>query len=147
MQTFLPYPDIVKSVKCLDNKRLGKQRVEALTLLKVLNGLTKGWKNHPVVKMWRYCQPALCVYGLACCNEWRKRGYKDNCRGKFIEYLVDFLFSENLVTILPSVDLPFWFGNKDFHDSHKSNLLRKNPEHYKQFNWDVPDNLPYIWPV
>ena len=34
MQTFLPYKDIQKSVKCLDYRRLGKQRVEAMQILK-----------------------------------------------------------------------------------------------------------------
>jgi len=33
MQTFLPYPDLRDSVACLDNKRLGKQRVEAMQIL------------------------------------------------------------------------------------------------------------------
>jgi len=28
MNTFLPYPDIIKSVQCLDNKRLGKPKIE-----------------------------------------------------------------------------------------------------------------------
>jgi len=28
-----------------------------------------------------------------------------------------------------------------------SNLLRKMPEHYKQFGWTEPDTLPYIWPT
>jgi hypothetical protein len=32
MQTFLPYPDFRESLESLDNKRLGKQRVEALQL-------------------------------------------------------------------------------------------------------------------
>lgn len=46
------------------------------------------------------------------------------------------------------VDLPEWFGDKDFHRSHASNLIRKNPEHYRPiFGDDVPDDLPYIWPV
>ena len=40
MQTFLPYPDMIKSAKALDYKRLGKQRVEAkqiiFTTIKIL---------------------------------------------------------------------------------------------------------------
>ena len=36
MQTFLPYPDFERSAKVLDNKRLGKQRVEVLQILNVL---------------------------------------------------------------------------------------------------------------
>ena len=34
MQTFLPYPDFRESLESLDYKRLGKQRVEALQLVK-----------------------------------------------------------------------------------------------------------------
>jgi hypothetical protein len=41
--------------------------------------------------------------------------------------------------------IPIWFGDKKFHDSHKSNLLRKNPIHYSKYKWNVPDNLPYVW--
>jgi hypothetical protein len=33
------------------------------------------------------------------------------------------------------------------HDSHRSNLLRKDPQWYGQFGWTVPDDLPYVWPV
>ena len=34
MQTFLPLPSMGDSVRCLDDKRLGKQRVEAFQILK-----------------------------------------------------------------------------------------------------------------
>ena len=54
MQTFLPYTDFIKSAKCLDYKRLGKQRVEAKQILNILLGETTkaGWTNHPAVLMW-----------------------------------------------------------------------------------------------
>ena len=32
MQTFLPYADFKRSAESLDNKRLGKQRVEAMQI-------------------------------------------------------------------------------------------------------------------
>jgi len=56
MQTFLPYPNLKKSIKCLDNKRLGKQRVKAHQILNILlkRTKTKGWKNHPAIKMWSW---------------------------------------------------------------------------------------------
>ena len=34
MQTFLPYPDFARSARCLDNRRLGKQRVESYQILR-----------------------------------------------------------------------------------------------------------------
>ena len=50
MQTFLPYPDFKQSAACLDYRRLGKQRVEGVQILKKilgeksLNGKPyKGW--------------------------------------------------------------------------------------------------------
>jgi hypothetical protein len=61
MQTFLPYKDFKKSAKVLDNKRLGKQRVEAFQILNILLGRTKtkGWRNHPAVLMWKGHSNAL----------------------------------------------------------------------------------------
>ena len=51
MQTFLPYADFVKTAKCLDYRRLGKQRIEAFQILNILEGKTTkaGWKHHPAV--------------------------------------------------------------------------------------------------
>ena len=46
---------------------------------------------------------------------------------------------------LPPGEPPWWLGNEDFHRSHQSNLLRKDPVHYAIF--DVPDDLPYLWPM
>lgn len=54
MQTFLPYVNFAESAKCLDYRRLGKQRVEAKQILDVLNGKTTAWQNHPCVKALKY---------------------------------------------------------------------------------------------
>jgi hypothetical protein len=43
-------------------------------------------------------------------------------------------------------DLPPWLGDADFHVSHQSSLVRKNPAHYRPHFPDVPDDLPYVWP-
>ncbi len=137
MQTFLPYADFVTSARCLDRQRLGKQRVETLQLLNALTGRSAGWRNHPAAKMWAGHELALADYGLACCQVWIERKYADTCADKISEIRMT----------LPSCSLPRWMGDTDFHKSHQSNLLRKNFWHYRQFNWNVPDNLPYIWPT
>ena len=137
MQTFLPHPNFAESAKCLDYRRLGKQRVEVLILLNSLFGkTTTGWKNHPCREMWRGYEQALVVYGLAICTEWKGRGYKDTCYEKINT------FSKGGDLIVPP-----WVGREDIHLSHKSNLIRKYPEHYKPLWQSVPDNLPYIWPI
>ncbi|NBR35827.1 MAG: cytoplasmic protein [Chitinophagales bacterium] len=136
MQTFLPYDSFIRSAECLDVKRLGKQRVEVLQILNALTGTSSGWQNHPATKMWRGHEAGLSAYGIAVCTVWKKRGYKDTCLHKI----------QSLVSPDKN-DLPSWFGDDKFHDSHKSNLLRKNPIHYSQFNWGVADDLEYYWPA
>ena len=43
--------------------------------------------------------------------------------------------------------LPPWLGDHALHRSHQSSLVRKDPAHYRRFFPDVPDDLPYVWPV
>jgi hypothetical protein len=135
MQTFLPYNDFVKSAQVLDRQRLGKQRVETLQLLKALRGETKGWVNHPAAKMWAGYENCLVIYGVAICDEWIKRGYKDTCRDKILAYR-----DYNTAVVVPP-----WLGREDFHESHRSNLLRKDPDYYYKFGWIEPTNLEYVW--
>lgn len=132
MQTFLPHSDFAASANCLDNKRLGKQRVEAYQILRTLYGVSRGWENHPAVRMWRGYEVALGLYMNACIEEWVKRGFNNNM-----------LF---IPSIAPCI-MPPWFGNAEFHASHRSNLLRKDPKWYSQFGWLEPADLPYVWPV
>ena len=40
MQTFLPYADLTESLRVLDNKRLGKQRVETYQIISAITGGT-----------------------------------------------------------------------------------------------------------
>jgi hypothetical protein len=132
LQTFLPYPSFEKSMKVLDNKRLGKQRVEAYTIIQVLSGDKKGWRNHPAVKMWDGYETALLHYMNTAIREWKKRKFKN-------KMLISSIDPSMLV-------YPHWFGNDAFHASHRSNLLRKFYSHYSQFGWKETDDLPYFWP-
>jgi hypothetical protein len=139
MQTFLPYPDFGKSAYVLDYRRLGKQRVETFQIIRALNGETRGWRNHPAARMWDGYEDGLALYGLRMCQEWKRRGYKDTMTERFREMLT----GKNLEEIA----LPSWIGDRDFHISHQSNLVRKLPEFYRPLFPDVPDNLEYVWPV
>lgn len=132
MQTFLPFPDFVQSAKILDYRRLGKQRVECVQLLRALAGETKGWANHPAAKMWRGYETALQAYKDSCIQEWISRGYKNTLE---------------LSNVAAPYALPPWFGDPLFHRSHQSNLLRKDPVYYGPHFPGVPPDLPYIWPT
>lgn len=139
MQTFLPYPSYQRSVIVLDRQRLGKQRVEALQIARTLAGISNGWRNHPAVRMWDGYLPSLVKYGVAACDAWTGRGYRDTCRAKLLDIVpLDVAFR--------SKEPPF-IGDDAFHASHRSNLLRKNPEWYARYEWSEPSDLPYVWPV
>lgn len=138
MQTFLPYSDYHKSASVLDNQRLGKQRVETIQILKALTLPNYGWKNHPAVRMWYGYEWHLGLYGVAICKEWMNRGYKDTCQGKIIDLASPFVGRPQA---------PEWLGYTPLHASHRSNLLRKSPDHYEKFGWLEPHNLPYYWPL
>lgn len=143
MQTFVPYPNFHKSAEALDQKRLGKQRVETLQILNTLAGISKGWASHPAVKMWRGYEQALVIYGVAITQEWRMRGYKDTCQRKIINLSTAFSMPKSGELI----QLPPWWGDESVHNSHKSKLLQKDYQWYSQFGWDVPLDLEYVWPA
>ena len=132
MQTFLPYPSFTKTFKTLDYRRLGKQRVEAKQILNVLldRTTTRGWRNHPIVRMWEGYEPSLQLYHNLCINEWINQGYNNNME---------------LENITEPIVYPHWLGNKSFHSSHRANLLRKDYEYYSKFKWREDSENPYTW--
>jgi hypothetical protein len=147
MQTFLPYPNFERSLRCLDSKRLGKQRVETFQLMCALDfgpalnqriirtGKTdkpRGWVNHPAARMWAGYEYALAEYFNTSIDVWVERGFNNTLSKIFL---------------LADYDYPEWFGDPKFHRSHKSNLLRKDSDWYGKFQWDVPSDLEYIWPT
>jgi hypothetical protein len=89
--------------------------------------------------MWKGYEPALVVYGLAMVDEWVRRGSPDTVAPQLIAELGR----------RPRRDAkrPPWVGDPAFHAAHRSNLLRKDPEWYRQLWPDEPDDLEYVWPV
>jgi hypothetical protein len=143
LQTFLISKIPSETAEILDRQRLGKQRVEAVQILNVLTGKSEGWKNHPAVRMWvGHERFLLDEYLCAMIDEWAKRGYK-NTKVNQHRIVLAWDLRNHHQTLQP----PPWFSDELFL-SHKSNLLRKNAQFYRPiFGPDIPDNLPYIWPV
>lgn len=137
MQTFLPYEDFDQSAKVLDSQRLNKQRVECKQIIKAHYIPSYGWQNHPAVKMWRGYDSALIDYALVIHRECERRGIRDK-----VDIGGWFLRSKAQVE---NTGMPPWMGDERLHRSHQSNLKRKSPILYRQF--DVPVDLPYYWPV
>lgn len=149
MQTFLPDPDFRRSAELLDARRLGKQRVEALQIVRALTRPGYGWQHHPAVLMWRGHLEALGRYGLEVVDRWVELGFGDTCGGTIREDLaaagIDGVRTQRRLARAGA--LPAWLGDPELHRSHRSALLRKDPAHYGPIFTDVPDDLPYHWPV
>lgn len=131
MQTFLPVASLKASAEMLDYRRLGKQRVEALQIVNALLGRSDGWRNHPATQMWERNVSGLMAYHDFCIDEWVRRGYR-NTMEKFG---------------LRAYTLPDWFGDDEFHASHRAALLHKDFEFYSKYDWREQPALNYRWPT
>ncbi len=149
MQTFLPYADFERSARALDLKRLGKQRVEAIQVVRALTVPGYGWANHPAALMWKGNEEALGRYGLICCDVWIEQGFADTCASTIVADLqhVGIQQIRSQRELAEAGALPPWLGDDDFHRSHRSALVQKDAEHYRHLFPDAPDDLPYLWPV
>lgn len=145
MQTFVPDPDFERSAHLLDDRRLGKQRVETLQVLRALTLPDYGWQRHPAVRMWRGAVPGLVAYGVACVEEWTGRGYADSTRRLITEFAPD-VVGLSQGELGDRGLLPDWLGDDDVHASHRGALLRKDPAFYGQHFPDADPDQPYLWP-
>lgn len=137
VQTFLISHIFSKTAKILDNKRLGKQRVETLQIINIIDGETekKGFSKHPAVRSWYGYSDALKKYCNVMLEEWEKRGFKNN-----IEYY----------NIPKNIKYPKWIYNEKIHMSHKARLVQKDYNNYSSIFPEVLNteymNRGYIWP-
>lgn len=157
MITFLPYPSYNKSAEVLDDRRLGKQRVEALQITYALLGIgpdfepreSNSYRNHPAVRMWWGNCRSLISYGMVVCLQWRAaRKFDDSCLESFVNLQDNLRWLDCDYPIeRDRVTKPIWIGDNRLHLAHQSNLVRKDPEHYRKFFPEVSDNLEYWWPA
>ncbi|MDL4819677.1 MSMEG_6728 family protein [Actinomadura opuntiae] len=149
MQTFLPYPGFAATARVLDPRRLGKQRVEALQVLRALTVPGYGWQRHPAVLMWTGYEEALVRYGLDICAAWCALGRADTCAatmGADLAAAGGPARVRGQEALARAGEVPPWLGEPAFHLSHRSALVRKDPGHYGPLFPDAPDDLPYVWP-
>jgi len=152
MQTFLPEADFDLTAHNLDRKRLIKQSVENLQILKSLTGFydkSGAWVNHPAVKMWRGHEDWLFMYNESIIKEIIKRGYKNSTQSQF-----DNIYQDNFMML--ESDKPWWLGDYRVHDSHKGSLFNKDPElyyfyteydNYMELGITCCDKCKYFWPT
>ena len=91
--------------------------------------------------MWRGHELALTIYSAHMCLEWRRRGFHDNLLPEFLDV------AKQLRDAGQAARYPGWISDWSIMVSHRSNLLRKEPDWYSQWGWLVKPDLPYVWPV
>lgn len=126
VNTFVTSNSVSECASNLDNKRLGKQRVEAKQIIDCIESkLTKGFGNHPATLMWKDHIIGLKYYCNAMIKEWKSR---KNSKGEPFKntmeiYELDIKDEKEI--------MPWWFYCKQLQLTHKCSLLRKNPVYYK----------------
>lgn len=193
VNTFLVHSDFRQSAECLDVKRLGKQRVEAFQILRILGDiqvlsnvfelpqptdvykrrawireLAQAYKNsgwflcwhrsaihkvsrqttdfrspdirviravgfyyHPAVLMWLGYEQALKQYINVHIDRWISLGYTNNMER---------------YDVPAEIPQPVWTYDPYFLERHRSNLIRKDPGHYRELFPDAEADLEYFWP-
>lgn len=106
-----------ETAKALDKKRLSKQIIEAKQVLKAVNGESKAWEKHPVVKMYRDPGAVLYLKGYLLILE----NYRD---GKM--FMIRFL-NKIIYAIRPD------FHTEEYYDQMKRRLYTKDNAHYAQW--------------
>lgn len=131
MQVFMPYTTIIQSVRCLDDKRLGKQRIEIKYMLEMMYGM---WpeRKHPVVEMWEDYTIFLHTMYCQTVGEWEARGNK-NTLPRQLEFIHGILI------------IPPWL--EDYTYQYKALLLYKYYDFYsKEFGTNIEpiSKIPYL---
>jgi len=148
----------VKSLSCLDNKRLGKQRVEAKQLISMielrhelhLTGKVNlkelkikypehkfpSWFNHVATLMWEDYLEELKVYYNISIYLWKNRR---GVTGKLMKNNLEYKHVS-----LMSLNIPRFFTSR-VSKSHRSALLFKDYKYYSQFGWNDTPQLGYVW--
>ena len=81
--------------------------------------------------MWQGYKDALANYHNIIIEEWIQRGYRNTM---------------NHIDSKKQYEKPEWLGSEKLHKSHRSNLLRKDFNFYKQYDWKETTTLEYFWP-
>jgi len=171
MQTFLPYPDFKKSLQTLDYRRLGKQRVEAYQIIRILkaasqskvyrDGKKKATQTYGAIRRGaddeankgRRMNAKWHKFGGSYSNHPAVRMWRGHINALKLYYnlSLDEWISRGYknrmqkMTIRGKIIYPAWFGRNKFHAAHRSNLLRKYPAYYGNYSWWEKHDLPYLW--
>lgn len=157
MQVFLPESSFARCAEVLDTKRLVKQLLEGRQILTVLAGesTSKGWKNHPAVKMFEGYEVTLVAYLAAIRDEMDARGYKWEKNWAVIQDIYDKHYKGE------PQPWPYWMLDQSLWNrlmiTHRGRLWEKDPVKYQQYESEgkvfmehvcCPESTcTYYWPT
>jgi len=95
----------------------------------------------PLVRMWIGYEAALAAYSISCAAVMVQHGITSGTRALEIANAVEELRRQDEQPFVT----PPWMEDIDVLMSHRSNLMRRWPEHYK-FPRN-PSDMPYLWPI
>lgn len=122
MNVFVPYKSPLECAKALyGDRRFNKQIIECKQILDAIDGVGKGWFNHPVINMYKDHRLWLKYYEI-CLMYYRE--YKNGSKECLEESQK---FSHYADKIMP------YFLTNDFCNQHKRRLFTKAPDLYPQF--------------
>ncbi len=145
LRTWLPADTFIASATLLHDNEVYRIRQHVLFILNVLAGRHQHMRHSPHVVMWRGAELQLVAYGTTMCREWRQRGHDDKLEAQIYAFGEEAL---RIGTLTPQLNgnKPWWLGNEGFHLSHRSGLVKINPEYYKTLWKDVSPDLPMVSP-
>lgn len=159
MQTFLTCACVRASLLRLDHRRLQKQLLEAVQILRILNRIKSGqvlskpgYAKHPAVLMWLGREKFLRYYACCCSEVIAEVTHRVKDGMPYDTCTLDTALREELggwinLEDVHDSDKPAWFGDQAFHSAHRASLYRKNPVFYAEFQSDSLLHSDYHWPV
>lgn len=134
-----------RSAADLTDITLGQQIDEGYEVFKALTGQdSKVDDNAPVLRMWEGYEFALGLYVMCAGDQFTR--IRRNIDMTFYEVYNDMqVMKQNDPEFV--YEAPPWFRDADLCRSHRSNLIRRQPENYNDGRWPgTPPVMPYLWP-
>lgn len=150
LTTYVPMADAVEVAEILNNVDIGHVASTVHSLLKEMHAETPCYlRDHPYYKMWVGHAPALAAYGLAMCDEIRKRDRFETRDAREVFEAVEEGIRQHLEYATAAdytLTYPQWWGDVELHLAHQSELVRRYPGHYMKYFPDIPMTIAPFWP-
>lgn len=139
MMIWLPFENFEECARSMDSRTLTIQRFDAWRLLHMLqHGVPAGMGQNATLRMWRDYPTWVAAYGMAICLEWEKTSDRPSELTQ--------LFRDYLDVIDVTEDYPRWLGDSMLHMSHRSNMIKLDPDRYMKLWPGVIEGMPLMWP-